>query len=183
MYGRGRYLVSKRYPGEQTDLTSFVQPHLPAVQSLAMSLPSKDFVRNCWNWVVTNIKYPRLDLPFNRKIEVANKAMAVGRIIGQSSPLLGSGSEDFWEFPAETLVLGEGDCEDTSILLCSLLRTRIPADEVSVTVGTYDGYGHAWVKYGNLLLETTKGVTNTRPESYPYEAYVRFNDEMVMEVR
>lgn len=31
------------------------------------------------------------------------------------------GQDDFWSFPLETLYLGRGDCEDTSILLISIL--------------------------------------------------------------
>ena len=46
------------------------------------------------------------------------------------------GTRDYWQLPAETMVLGTGDCEDFAILFCSLLRAHsVPADSVYVAVG------------------------------------------------
>jgi Transglutaminase-like superfamily len=54
---------------------------------------------------------------------------------------------DYWQTPEETLSYRTGDCEDFSILLCSLLRTYgIAAERVFVTLGV-DGSddGHAFL--------------------------------------
>ena len=75
------------------------------------------------------------------------------------------GLEDLWLFPEETLILGKGDCEDTSFLLASLLlASGISEQCVRVVMGRVaspaGAYGHAWVVYqcesGQWgLLETT----------------------------
>ena len=54
---------------------------------------------------------------------------------------------DYWQTPEETLSYRTGDCEDFSILLCSLLRAYgIAADRIYVTLGV-DGSedGHSFV--------------------------------------
>jgi len=56
---------------------------------------------------------------------------------------------DFWSMPAEVIDLERGDCDCMAILLCSILRTRIPAEKVYCAVGEwgFDGItdGHMWV--------------------------------------
>jgi len=57
------------------------------------------------------------------------------------------GEREYWQFSNETIQLRTGDCEDFSILLCSLLR----ADEwspgnVYVIVGEQNNQYHAWVR-------------------------------------
>ncbi len=55
--------------------------------------------------------------------------------------------EDYWQTPEETLSYSTGDCEDFSILLCSLLRAYgIDAERVYVALGVDDEeYGHAFL--------------------------------------
>jgi predicted transglutaminase-like cysteine proteinase len=55
--------------------------------------------------------------------------------------------EDYWQSSEETLLLRTGDCEDFSILLCSLLRAYgIDAQQVFVALGDEsEGEGHAFV--------------------------------------
>jgi predicted transglutaminase-like cysteine proteinase len=58
-----------------------------------------------------------------------------------------SDDDDYWQTPEETLERRKGDCEDFSILLCSLFRAYgIPDNEVFVAVG-FDsgGGGHAFL--------------------------------------
>ena len=57
------------------------------------------------------------------------------------------GERDFWQFSNETIQLETGDCEDFSILLCSLLRSNgWKTDSAYVVVGEHNGQYHAWVK-------------------------------------
>lgn len=99
---------------------------------------------------------------------------------------------DFWNFPSETLRDGIGDCEDTAILLCSILRNMLSEDEVFVTGGLFKGFGHAWVTIINnvgepIILETTGNnvvmVDTSLIENLPYEPIIRFNDKNVIEIR
>jgi hypothetical protein len=57
------------------------------------------------------------------------------------------GEIDFWQFANETIQLETGDCEDFSILLCSLLRSNgWETDSVYVVVGKQNNLYHAWVR-------------------------------------
>jgi len=57
------------------------------------------------------------------------------------------GERDYWQFPNETIQLRTGDCEDFSVLLCSLLRADgWSPDSVYVIVGEQNNQYHAWVK-------------------------------------
>jgi len=72
------------------------------------------------------------------------------------------GEADFWQLPQETLILRTGDCEDFSILLCSLLRANgWSANDVYVVVGENDGSRHAWVKINLGVL----GWYNIEPQA------------------
>lgn len=71
------------------------------------------------------------------------------------------GETEFWQLPKETLILRTGDCEDFSILLCSLLRANgWSANDVYVVAGEKDGSRHAWVKINLGLL----GWYNIEPQ-------------------
>ena len=86
---------------------------------------------------------------------------------------------EFWLTPSETLALAKADCEDTSILLCSLLRNFTDAH---VAIGEYQGYGHAWVAKGGQIYETT--YTRAMPASDPehYFPYCLFDEREVIEL-
>jgi hypothetical protein len=71
----------------------------------------------------------------------------VGNNIKYKTDLEVHGVSEFWQFPNETMQLKTGDCEDFSILLCSLLRADGWApDKAYVIVGEQDGMYHAWVR-------------------------------------
>jgi len=77
------------------------------------------------------------------------------------------GESDYWQLPRETLSLRTGDCEDFSVLLCSLLRANgWDENEVYVVVGENYGRYHAWVKLnvdvvGWQNIEPQEGALNT----------------------
>jgi hypothetical protein len=57
------------------------------------------------------------------------------------------GENEYWQFANETIQLETGDCEDFSILLCSLLRSNgWKTNSVYVVVGEHNNQYHAWVK-------------------------------------
>jgi len=94
---------------------------------------------------------------------------------------------DFWQFPAETIALESGDCEDSAFLLASLLlASGISPFCIRVVFGTLtqrDGMqtAHAWPIYKNesgewRVLESTLDKLPgkwpaaddlTRPNSFP----------------
>lgn len=90
-----------------------------------------------------------------------------------------SDNGEWWEFPAETISRKYADCEGSSILLASLLRNFTDG---YVAVGSYRGFGHAWVELDGQILETT--YTSARPVADPeqYKMLVAFNDYEVYEV-
>ena len=83
---------------------------------------------------------------------------------------------EMWQFPSETLARGQGDCEDSSILLCSLNGRGY------VILGTYQDYGHAWYELGGQLFETTYTQARHVPDLYNYYPYLYFNDHDVIEL-
>lgn len=170
-----KLIVSHRYAGEVHDLREFVQPGAAMVASLAGQLarPTEQaFVMACLDWVNKNIQYP-----FGEECPDWHYYEAFW-VSGPGKPeiLIQRFSCDYWQFPAETLATGMGDCEDSAILLCSLLRTRVAPEDVAVTVGTFKGEGHAWVVYRGLVLEPTP-VGGVYEEAYPYTPQMRFNDQ------
>ena len=74
---------------------------------------------------------------------------------------------DFWQFPAETIALGQGDCEDSSFLLATLmLASGISSFCIRVVFGTIklsdteETEGHVWPIYKDetgvwRILEST----------------------------
>lgn len=85
---------------------------------------------------------------------------------------------EYWKYPEETLRDDNGDCEDTSILLCSLLQNAFHS---YVALGSYQGYGHAWV-YHHGILETTYTRARVTPDPGNYQPYMYFNDVEVIEL-
>ena len=87
---------------------------------------------------------------------------------------------EFWQVPSETLVSKMGDCEDTSILLTSLLRCV--GIDAHTAIGEYLGYGHAWTTQNGFIYETT--YTRARPIADPqnYCLYCMFSESDVIEL-
>ena len=68
---------------------------------------------------------------------------------------------EFWQYPAETLIIGIGDCEDTSILLGAILENLKYEYYIAIGKVYHDGEllgYHAWVQANidkPVLIETT----------------------------
>ena len=86
---------------------------------------------------------------------------------------------EFFQFPSETL-RGYGDCEDSSILLTSLIRAG-GAPNCHVALGSLEGYGHAWCQLDGQILETTYTSARLVPDPQAYCPYVCFNNQEVVE--
>ena len=89
---------------------------------------------------------------------------------------------DYWTEPWELLEERAGDCDDKAILLCSLLRTVLPADQVFCAVGDWalNGRGgHMWVvtqgkNSEDRIIEAT--ASSTKPVKGNYNLQAIFND-------
>jgi len=86
---------------------------------------------------------------------------------------------EFWSTPSETLK-GYADCEDTSILLTSLLRNNFT--NARVALGSFQGFGHAWVTEGDQIFETTYTRARLVPDPQNYCPYLYFDDQVVVEL-
>jgi len=93
-----------------------------------------------------------------------------------------SDNGEFWFFPDEVIRRRAGDCDDSAILLCSLLRNFYPADRVYVVAGIYRGLGHAWVELDGEVLEPTYTYAHPVPDPWNYKKLVAFNDQEVFEM-
>ncbi|MCK5706777.1 MAG: transglutaminase domain-containing protein [Candidatus Aureabacteria bacterium] len=102
-----------------------------------------------WKWTLDNIKYTDDYKKFHKN--------------------------DIWQFAKNTYISRQGDCEDSSILLCDWLRSQ--GYDAKVALGLYKKSGwHAWVifphKNNTYLLECTG-----RSSLYSKE-YDKFNNTL-----
>jgi len=86
---------------------------------------------------------------------------------------------EHWQLPSETLARGQGDCEDSALLTCSLLKNF---NDSYVALGDYQGYGHAWCQVDGQILETTYTRAQPVPDPEHYIPYVLFDDQDVIEL-
>ncbi|MBA7475772.1 hypothetical protein ES707_11145 [subsurface metagenome] len=87
---------------------------------------------------------------------------------------------EFWQLSSETLTKKEGDCEDSAILLTSLLKNFTNA---YVVLGNLQGWGHAWAaSEEGEILETTYTRATIVPDPENYCPYVYFSDQEVIEM-
>jgi hypothetical protein len=120
----------------------------------------------------------------------------IARILVQADDFIGAAQEfvnsftsyrreigEFWAEPGEMLETRAGDCDDSSILLCSILRNYIGPDKVFVAIGTWrvnrKPDGHAWVVTQtddgeDLILEST--AHPSKPLKGRYVLSAMFND-------
>lgn len=185
-------VVQKRYGGEYTDVRDFVRPNDVMVQALVSSLRQQGrlTVRGSWEWIAQNITYPAgpafmEDGHTEIRYHWSFPLFPLPRFLSHTN--------DFWNFPAETIRDLWGDCDDRFGLLESLIY-NVPGITPSgywCTVGTFDGEGHTWVatQAGGtwIVLETTlkrlPPATIAIHESGPYVPWFRFNRDQVSVVR
>jgi hypothetical protein len=121
-----------------------------------------------------------LGLPRSKKLgDFDTRARMIWKFVAENiiyrSDEIGQRKPDFWQFPAETLALGKGDCEDCAFLLASLLlASEISPFCVRVVFGTLtqqDGatVGHTWPIYKDeggswRVLEST---LDSIPKQWP----------------
>ncbi len=88
---------------------------------------------------------------------------------------------EFFQWPSETIATKQGDCEDSSILLTSLIRAGgVP--NCHVALGSLGGWGHAWVVSEGEILEATYTSARHVPDPEDYCPYVLFSDQEVIEL-
>ncbi len=171
--------------GSEHEPWEFITPCQCEVQKVLSLLPQGSEwakVHWCWDWVCRNVQYP-LDArgnPTDR--HVLQAFVVVEPIFLGTHYRLRRVTEEFWQYPPETLAWGYGDCEDTSILLCSLLRNFVSHDRVRVAVGNAGFWDHAWVELDSYILETSLTAAPDQPDHYPSKGYRPlgwFNDKMV----
>jgi len=189
------YTVRVRYGDQELDVREFVLPRgymvAQALESIQASPSANGLVWDCWDWVCRQVQYPPLPLAtadYHREECFLRGRSAPG---AGFMPIKRSTKWEFWQFPFETIDHGLGDCDDVSILTCSLLRNVLPADEVHVAVGKVDPYYyHAWVSViedgQRYILETTldqafPGEPCQVLEANPYQPLLYFNDEQAFE--
>jgi predicted transglutaminase-like cysteine proteinase len=111
--------IANWLPATESEFKSYIMPECPSVKETlqdilgdppyTLSQAGFDAIRD---WVATNIHYMSDEERWGK---------------------------DYWQTPEETLSYHTGDCEDFSILLCSLLRAYgIAAEQVYVVIGIND---------------------------------------------
>lgn len=164
-------------PTTESEFKSYITPECPWVEGTLQGIlgdppyePSQVDFDDIRDWVADNIDY---------------------------KPDEDRWGEDYWQTPEETLSHSTGDCEDFSVLLCSLLRAYgIDAERVYVALGIDDEeYGHAfliedWYHDGEWRRIESQapaqlsswhswfGSPKAHPDSelYEYEITTAFND-------
>jgi len=112
-----------------------------------------------------------LELPHSKTSgDFDKRAMALWQYVAANITYrpdeIGQRKPDFWQFPAETLAMGKGDCEDCAFLLASLLlASGISPFCVRVVFGVVTdekgkSSGHTWPTYKDekgiwRILEST----------------------------
>ena len=149
----------------------FVTPREPSLVALKDELLEEGLINvKDWialrNWVGNNIQYEHDEAVY--------------------------GVRDYWQFGEETEALKTGDCEDFSILLCSLLRAAgYSPDDVYIVIGKNQNGYHAWVKInlgslGWYNLEPQENGFATLVGDFltlsDYQAIYEFNDQQFHQI-
>lgn len=172
-------IVCVGFPGEMHSLKEFVTPKQVMVQQAYLGIVSEtdDIMLGCWDWVCTQIEYPRRTYnQFTDYHELRAFRMRRLRTVGE-----------YFQMPFQTLVIGLGDCFDKTALLVSLLRNSgATAYGVLGMFRAADVIDHAWAvveRSGRrYILESTlnRAVTwKTEADLPEYSPEVYFNEAEV----
>lgn len=156
--------------GELTGLKEFIQPHQAQVRETYAELTeglhtTEEIIDALWDYV-GGLRY--------RKDE------GIFKVPGKTLRARG----ELFLYPQETILVESGDCDDKAILLTSLLRNTLPAEEVRAVVGFHGSQGHMWVEAlhpldGWVILESVRRPNGGRRNGN-YEPVVAFNDQTVL---
>lgn len=183
------YMV--RFGRERLDYPELIMPNNVMVREVyervALGLPEDEAIIRLWDYVARKIEYP---FTWDGKFTDYHSVHAFVRVRGLCGTkyYVSRGSEEFFQFPFETIAWELGDCDDTMILLCSLLRNLLPPERVWAEIGEYFGDDHGWVRVVRAgtqhVLETT--YTSVPPEPWRFDGgyvpFVIFNDVMKREL-
>lgn len=148
-----------RYKRSHVPIRQLVTPNDPQISELANILHQipEYFVDNCWEFVHLFTSYAREE-------------------------------GDYWRTPAESLRDAKNlDCDDTAILLCSLLRNYVPPEKVFCAVVEWtlnrrkDGHMCVFIQDdtgADRILESTASPES--PLRGVYEVYALFNDKYAL---
>lgn len=84
-------------------------------------------------------------------------------------------SQDYWQYPKETIQKG-GDCEDKTFLLLSML-IQGGINGAQGVKGRYLGQGHMWVEHDGYILDPSRRNTGLIPieKSTGYVPHFKFD--------
>lgn len=184
------FVVEVRFPGERHYIREFVTPDAPDVLALVKSKPPDiDPISFFASWVWRHVNYPTAALPLAPDYHEVRAFRKAGWFAPAAIKL---STIDFWQFPSETLGWADawgrhwGDCEDSSAVLCSLLRNYFRPEDVYVALGNVSILPHSWVRVRHLgkwqIIETTSPHRQGLAEDRPYSMKAYFNDRYATEL-
>ena len=147
-------LANVRYDGKYHSVESLVQPDDPGVRDIA------------------------------RVLVQANDFIGAAQEFVDSFTTYQNEVGDYWTEPNEILDRRAGDCDDKAILLCSILRNYLPADQVYCAFGLWimngETTGHMYVvtegdEEEDRIVEATAGPD--RKTRGKYILHGMFNDK------
>lgn len=118
-----------------------------------------------------------VELDFGQKRE-EEKVAAIYQYISEMKNI--DEKEDYWQYPAETLEKGGGDCEDKVFLLLSVLLEE-GINDVYAVKGRYLGGGHFWVEYKDKILNPSRKTVKiiSAKKALGYTPFFKFNQKDV----
>ncbi len=151
--------------------------------------------------LLANVRYDARYHPIRELVQPDNPVVReIARVLAQADDFTAAAQEfvdsfttyqrevgDYWTTPDEILDAQEGDCDDMAILLTSILRNYLPADQVFCAYGLWlldgESSGHMWVvtegKNGeDRIIEATAGPG--RKTRGKYILHGLFNDRYAL---
>ena len=172
------YPLHVRLGGEWHNPDEFIRPNdgmvKEAVARIISGAKSDDeAICRLWDYVCHDIRYPLTLTGESTDYHLLKAFPVSGGLLGTRF-LITCATEEFFQFPSETLDYRVGDCDCTAILLGRMLGNILPAEKVSVMVGSSRASekeaDHAWVEAD---LEEQWVIMETALASIPSDVVVR----------